>query len=318
MRFLLLLSLLTACTRQPTEATKPNEHVAELREKFIGVKAELALVLDAGGLPGRKDCDLTLWAGLANFAGLPVALDLFEPRPGEIIRRPETCWTEAGGDLGSKSTVSSDMIAGYMLGRWRDQDLRAFERLAAYGAAHTVSWPIPGWVMGQPYPSERARVVLRPSSIGIVGRAIYFLSLGASSHSYRKWIPLYGPGADSEMHVQAIGILLDGLVAEATRLAGLDGTVDQPQPAPSELAALDLTFPELEAIRFFVGQAPTDAFFHAILGRYTGDMGPAIGLLLDQAYESPSYVRGATPEAYAKIHWLAAARVVLDRFPEGP
>lgn len=66
------------------------------------------------------------------------------------------------------------------------------------------------------------RVVLRPNGIGIVGRALYALTDGRDDRSYRKWISLYGGGEGYEQHVQTVGILTDGLVAEAARKGFLD------------------------------------------------------------------------------------------------
>ncbi len=322
MKKYLLLLLLTGCgyvsgDRKETAEPSENPRVQELRDADELKRQELAPLLDADGYPlGRNDCDLTLWVGEARYAGVPVNLDLVELAPGVIHRRPSPCWTPALGDVGAASTVSNDMLAGYLLGRWQERNLGAFQRLAAQGEANRVYLPIPGWKLGEPYPEMATRVVMRPNGIGLVGRSLYALSAGADDRSYRKWQPLYGPGKDFERHVQAVGILTDGLVMEFLRLGGLDATADQPQPAPTEMK-LDLTMNELDALNHFVETEPENFFYQAILFRYTGDPATAISLLLDDATPVPSYVRGAHQRAYELIHWLCAAQVVLERYGNG-
>lgn len=302
--------------RQETAEPSENPRVTELRDAVTLKRAELEPLLDADGYPvGRTDCDLTLWVGEARFAGVAVNLNFVEYAPGFIIRRPTPCWTPEQGDIGSKSTGSNDMLAGYMLGRWKERDAGAFQRLAALGEKNRVFFPIPGWKMGDPYPDMASRVVMRPTGIGLVGRAIYALTGGADDRSYRKWQPLYGPGTDSERHVQAVGILTDGLVMEALRTGGLDAEADEPPPG-NELKT-DVTLNELDALEHYVSVEPDNYFFHAVLARYTGDTSRAVDLLLDDATPVPTYVRGAHQRAYELIHWLAAAQVVLELFGNG-
>ncbi len=298
------------------EASEPqqNARVEELRTARVSKMAELQTLVDADGYPGRTDCDLTLWVGEAKFAGVAVNLDLVEYKDGEVHRRPSpSCWV-GGKDEGAQSTVSNDMLAGYMLGRWSEQNLGAFQRLAKAGEAKTVYLPVPGWVMGEPYPSMASRVVLRPSGVGLVGRALYALTGGQDDRSYRKWQPLYGPGEDYERHVQAVAILTDGYVSEALRKGSLDAVAADRAPTGTDLALLDVTMNELDALRYFVVAEPDNYFFQAVYGRYTSDMSPAVDLLLDPGTPVPSYVRGAHQRAYELIHWLAAAQVVLERF----
>jgi hypothetical protein len=320
LKFLLFVFILFGCRyvsgdRKETSEPQQNARVEELRAVRAAKLAELQTLVDADGYPGRTDCDLTLWVGEAKFAGVAVNLDLVEYKGGEVHRRPSpSCWVD-GRDEGARSTVSGDMLAGYMLGRWSERNLGAFQRLAKAGESREVYLPIPGWVMGEPYPEMASRVVLRPSGISLVGRAIYALSGGQDDRSYRKWQPLYGAGEDYERHVQAVGILTDGLVAEALRKDSLDAVpTDRAPTGGTDLSLLDVTLNELDALKHFVATEPQNYFFHAVYGRYTGDMGPAVDLLLDPGTPVPPYVRGAHQRAYELIHWLAAAQVVLERF----
>lgn len=302
-----------------TETADPNQNprLGELREVFASKKAALEALLDGDGYPGRDDCDLTLWLGEACYAGIAVNLDLVEYAPGYVGRRPlPACWTQKGGDQGAKSSGSNDMQAGYMLCRWKEKNLGAFQRLAERGEAHKVYLPIPGWVMGDPYPEMASRVVMRPNGIGLVGRALFQLSGGQDDRSYRKWQSLYGPGADFERHVQAVSILTDGLVMEALRKGGQDATADGKPPTGTDFALLDVTMNELDALKNYAAAEPENYFYQAVLSRYSGETDKAAELLLNLGTPVPSYVRGAHQEAYELIHWLFAAKIVLERFDD--
>lgn len=238
----------------------------------------------ATGWPSVDDCDGTLWAGLAAAAGAGwVRIDLAEHAPGVIHRRPTPCWTPEDGDVGSKSTVSNDMLSGYLLAIWRRADLEAARRLADYGEGHD-------WVMGAPFPAMATRVVMSTNLRGLLGSVIYRLSGGADSRDIRWLPPVYvAVSEDYERHLQTIGILLAGELGH-----GL---------------ALDVNGTLLERLKENAAAAPDDAFVQAVLARYSGDFEPPFALLLDPAYQCPTYVRGA--DAYCMVHWLIAAEVVL-------
>jgi hypothetical protein len=314
MRYLFLLCLLTGCGFfKKHEATEPkaNDRVSELRLKVAAKRAELAPLLDGDGYPlSSRDCDLTLWAGKACAAGVAVKIALVEYAPGQIHRRPApSCWE--GGDKGAASTVSNDMLMGYLACLWATKDLVALNRLADYGEAHEVSVPIPGWQMGEPYPAMASRVVMRPNGIGLVGRMIEALTGGTVTKGYRSYPAVFGPvTSDFERHLQAEGIYLHGDV-NAVLLA--QGTV--PVEAKPDFANLveinDVEFKRLQAL---TEVEPSNPLFHAVLGIYTRDETKAIDLLLDDATPVPSYVRGAAQKEYELIHWLRAAQIVLDRF----
>lgn len=294
MRHLLLTLILALAgcgyVHKRDEATpKADDRVAELRAAV----ASRPLAFDAEtGWPSAKDCDATLWAGLAKATGVSaVKLDLAEVSPGSVARRPAAygpCYPSE-----SKSSVSRDMILGYTYGMWASADLPALERLADYGSAHS-------WEMGE---GDRTRTTMTPDGIGVLERAIEALSGG---HDKRDGTAIpyacFPVSADYEQHLQVVGALLAAEVADV-----LEGE----EPAPK---LLDMPGSCFEGIKSLAEKNPKDALFQAAYGIYTGDLAPAITLLLDPQYQSPSYVRGA--DAYRDVHWLFAAHTVLKRFKE--
>jgi hypothetical protein len=213
--------------------------------------------------------------GEAVAAGIPVNLDLVESAPGLIQRRPTPCYTEQAGDVGSKSSISNDMLLGYIAGRWAQGNLAALQRLADYGVEHN-------WVMGAPFPERAAEVVMKPNQYLLMAKAIERLSDGQDRRRFGGFAPKYEPVArDFEQHLQALSISL-----YRDLFSGIDAD------AQAHIAAL-------------VAASPNDALFCAV----AGDLERAAELLLDPAYEYPTYARGA--EIYKTIHWLYAARLVL-------
>lgn len=134
------------------------------------------------------------------------------------------------------------------------------------------------WIMGMPewYIS---RVLLRPNGITLLARAIH--KLGGSDYAIRFAPVVYGPvQEDFELHL----IIL-------SRINQTD--VGGPQYG-TELAE------QLISVKH-----PDDALVQAVAGNYT----EATNLLLSD-YKSPSYVRGG--DNYPLVHWLLAARIVLE------
>ena len=283
-----------------------------LRQHQAAWLAELKETVDpATGWPSVTDCDALLWTSLAVAGGLDgVRLELAEHSPGVLHRRPTPCWTPEAGDVGSKSTISRDMLTGYIYALWRRGDLAGLQRLADYGAANE-------WIMGQPWPEMRTRVELGDNLKGVLCRAIRSLSAGADERrECGKVQPLYLPVAeDYERHVQTLGILLQGEVDRALRAgdaipAGGDEIPEQPV---TELTAIDGAM--LARLQANHEAMPHDALFRAALGVYTGDYAEAIWLLEDDGYQCSSYVR---PEPiYCLINRVFAASVVL-RYHEAP
>ena len=250
---------------------------------------------DRSGWPSHSDCDGLLFASLASYSGATVDLTLAEYAPGEWHRRPApSCWTEELGDQGSKSTISNDMLLGLMLGIWAEKDVKAAQRLAVFGEFNT-------WVMGYPFPEMASRVLLKPHQVGLLGKAIEKLTNGQDLRSYRKLPTLYTPVLeDYEVHLQTIGILFHGELDDA-------------------VFALDVSNGMFERLTENTNKNPGDGFLAAVWGLYSGDSNPAFELLLDPNYKCPSYARSQNQETqamYCEVHWLLAAKIVLDHLGE--
>lgn len=300
---LIVALLVTGCgffERHPEQPGK--EPVELLREEYVARLVALEAASDpATGWPSSEDCDGTLWAGLACAAGAQVTVTLAEHAPGVVHRRPRSsgaCWTPEGGDAGARSTVSQDMLTGYLWCLWRNGDYPATRRLADAGGAREerVAGQLVGWVLGEPYPAEAFAVVLRPNLIGVTGRMLYALSGGADRPDYMGFPAFYPPVAeDYEQHLQVLGILLQGEVDTAARGAGL----------------VDVDGEMLKRLHELADAHPEDALFQAARATYTGDYKVPTELLLRKDYAPPSYVRGA--DTYPLVHWLFAASLVLRR-----
>lgn len=280
MRALMILGtlLLGGCGsfKKHSEKDSTNALQASLETQYTDDLKALKEASDQEtGWPSVTDCDGLLWAGLSLAGGGPARIELADDGGGHLERRPgKPCYTEKDGDLGSKSSISQDMVTGYLWGAWRSGNLPALQRLASYGEAHS-------WNLGE---GDPARTILRPNGIGLLGRAIFALSKGSDDRSYRHTPSLYLPvQEDYERHLEALGIALNG---EVTGGEGL---------------RLDISGGELDRLKDLVQVEPQNPLFQAVLGTYTGDMGPAIELLLADSTPIPTYVRGDNIPAY----WLA-------------
>jgi hypothetical protein len=235
------------------------------------------------GWVSNTDCDSLLFSGLACSLGMPVRIDMAEYAPGEIHRRPyNSCYTRENGDQGSKSTISRDMLTGYMACLIQTKDLDALKRLANYGEDH-------GWIMGEPSHMV-SRVFLGANLTGLLGRSVFVLSEGQSDRVYRRtptdYLPVY---EDFERHVQVQGILLQ------ERISG------------------EITGQMFERLQEHAYADVNNPLFVAALGKFNGDQKYTINLLLSQT-PCPSYARGEKPDLYCRINWLKAARIVLDGY----
>jgi hypothetical protein len=289
MKYLFLILLVSCGHFKKHESTKPSAstNLDEVRVKREAVKLDVASSLDPlTGWPSANDCDATLWGGLACSVGLPVNIKLAEYAPGEIHRRPfKACWNEIEGDVGSKSTISKDMLLGYTSCLWAQKDLAGLQALANYGEAHD-------WLMGKPT-DQIGRVLLSGNGVGLLGRMVYVLSNSTDDRYYRRTGYLYPTVTlDYERHLQTHGILLQDEVDQAYNLTAIN----------SEM--LDRL---LENYTF----DPLNPLFAAALAKFTGDYGIAINLLMADDTPCPTYARGEKPELYCKINWLHAAKLVL-------
>lgn len=296
MKTLLTICLfLTGCQYLVKHEGKKHDadmtQIEQLRAMYEDIYSEVENELDPEtGWPSLNDCDGLLWAGLACNIGMPVKIELAEYSPGEIHRRPyDACWTADQGDVGSKSTISRDMLTGYMSCLWSRKDLAAFQRLADYGEKND-------WIMGLPS-TLISRVLLTGNGIGVLGRAIYTLSSGQDDRYFRRTGYLFpAVSEDFERHIQTQGILLQDAVDSAYNLT----------------TAINEEM--LTRLRENAAAFPSDHLFAAALGRFTGDQSRTIELLLSFDSDEPkcsSYVRGQKPDVYCKLNWLQAAKIVL-------
>lgn len=322
---LFCITFLSACSffdrdHEEKEAAA-DPRVEELRELRADWLDELKTLVDPEtGWPDRWDCDATLWASLAQTAGLEgVQLGLAEYAPGQLGRRPlPACYPATSGHPDSKSSISKDMILGYLWAAWARADYAAVRRLADYGENHSLEvvagFPV-GWVMGEPFPAMASRVVLSPAGIGLVGRMLYVLSGSADAPDYRQIPAAYPPRSETaaqepyQRHLAALAIALSGAVTEQGRRQSLDA---RPVP-PTDQALLDVTTNELEQLQILAEVDPVDALFRAAMGTYNGDMAPALELLVDPALPAPAYT---STRAQQLIHKLMATKLVLERFPD--
>jgi len=288
-QILTICLLLTGCqyvTKHESKDSAPDSRIEELREKYQQIYAEVESGLDeATGWIDLKDCDGLLFNSLAGALGFPVDISLAEYSPGEMHRRPfKACWTESEGDVGSKSTISRDMLTGYMSYLWARKDLAALQRLADYGEKND-------WIMGKPS-HLISRVLLTGNGIGFLGRAIYVLSSGSDDRYYRRVGYLFPPvQEDFERHLQVQGILLQDSIDDGYKLR-----------INSEM---------LDRLIENAAKEPEDRLFAAALGKFTGDQSRTIDLLLSEVQVCPSYARGERPDVYCKLNWLQAAKIVI-------
>ncbi len=305
MKRLIPLFILAGCSyferSVPEQSTTAAPRV-DLQAKYDSMVAEIVAASDpVSGWHLNDDCDRTLWAGLACAAGVPgVKIDLAQLAPGVIGRRPDrACWDPELGEQGSKSTTSQDMATGYLLCAWRTKRLDLFETFAT--ACESRSVGVDGQracIIGEPWPAQAARVLLRSNLLGILGRAIYSISGGADKRDYRVLSPIYvgQPEADYERHLQALGMIFDGEVD--TQTPKLTDITPQQKDQLAALAAAD----------------PIDWTAAAGLAVYSGDYGPVLALLMAEPVVCPTYTRG--DEIDCKVSWAFAARLVLDHLKE--
>lgn len=288
MLFVCILFLFNCGKKVDDAETQPNSRIEELRGKQKENLQKAVQTWDKEtGWPSAIDCDGTLWAGLARAGGVEnVKLALAKHADEKIHRRPGQPCFKDGIDLGAKSTISKDMLAGYVYGMFRSGNKGELEALFKYGRDHN-------WIMGEPT-SDLGRVLLTPNGITTLCRAIK--SLGGADAPECYLPTSFASGTeDYEEHLAALGILLWGEV-NGGNLVLLDQI---PKGALETLTSLSY-------------KHSNDALFQAAYALYTnGDYSRPIELLLGD-YQYPTYVRGS--ENYKLVHWLFVADLILRRF----
>lgn len=286
----LLLCVITFfnCGKKVKESEPQNNaRVGELRGKYEeNLKIAQNTWNKETGWPDVSDCDATLWAGLGKASGASFTqLELARQSDGKIHRRPNNPCFKDGVDLGAKSTISKDMLLGYVYGIWRSGNKEALDGLFEYGKSHN-------WIMGEPA-SDVGRVLLTPNGIATLCRAMR--SFGGSDKTECHLPVSFASGnEDYQEHLAVLGILLWGEVS------GELGLTDQ------------IPKGGLETLTDIAYKHANDALFQAAYAQYTdGNYTRSVDLLLGD-YSYPTYVRGS--ENYKLVHWLFAANLILRNF----
>lgn len=307
---------LTQCAcnrdRKPEREPEPNPHIDQVEQLSTELQARAAAIADEQTGWIDLGCDAAEWEGRrrAGETGESDALLLAEypDEPGRFARRPvsQPCWTPEAGDVGSASTWSRDMgIAGLLPWAWLHKRRDVVERHQAYGRAHSLIFEgFPAWKMGEPFAD--GRTVYTPAMIGTVAQVVY--ALGGADSGQRRWDNFYPAGLDDyQANLQVSDIWLRGEISHE-----LEAWADCPDKNGAEGSISKTMFDRLVE---HAKQEPGDPFYQAVLGKYTGDMEPAISALL--AGTVGGYVRCSEPERCAVANRLFAARIVLRQFGRG-
>lgn len=277
-----------------TEKAEPSSKVENLKALYNSKVAKLS------GWPSTRDCDALLWAGLAKAAGVKdIDLKLAEyDDSGELNRRPKpSCYP---GE--SKSSVSRDMVLGFLWGVWRSSDKDALNRFQSRTEQKN-------WVIGAPYPERIGETLMTGNLIGLLGRMSCELSKNCPL--YRKIEPVHSKSpTDYIQHLTVLFILLNGEVW-GTRDTEYDKAVSFKYPG--EVTQSDIKESDLDILGWHYEQNKKDALFSAAWHLYKdGNFDEPIDLLMSDDYAYPSYVRGS--DAYRDVHWLFVARLLLRKY----
>lgn len=293
-----ILPLLFYCGKKDVEQKPAKGEIETLRDKYNFKVSEAKEKFDKeSGWPDAWSCDGTLWAGLARGVGIDIVkIGLAEYQPGQIHRRPTPdCWTN-GIDLGSKSTISRDMLLGYIFGSWKSGDWPRLQRLASYGGSHD-------WIMGEPWPAAAGEVLMTGNLIGLLGRIL----CGETDYcpDYAK-IPAIHSKSDKDyvQHLTVLYILLDGDVDSRAR--------DQHISRGTQLT--NITQGAKDLLEWHKNQKPDDVLFNGAWHLYEdGDFSETVSMLLDPEMKYPEWTENK--ENFNITYWLLSTKLVLDEFP---
>lgn len=296
---LITVFFFAACSSKIAEqkVAEPSTKIEALKEAYDG-----RLKAIAKGWPNPNDCDGLLWAGLAKAAGIELDLDLAEYSPGELHRRPRPpCW-ENGEDKGSKSTISRDMVLGWLWAKWRDKDAAAIKRFQDRAESKN-------FVIGQPYPERIGETLLTGNLIGLLGRIS--CEMFKNCPIYRKIEPVHSKSStDYVQHLTVLFIVLNGEVWGKKEVS-YDSAVSLAYPA--ETTQADIKESEKKVLEWHYEQNKKDALFCTAWHLYEdGNFDQCIDLLMSADYPSPSYVRGGGN--YGDVHWLFVTRLILKQY----
>lgn len=303
---------LVACAKDPDHETKEpgdDPRVAQLEESMAANLAEAkALRAPNGWLV--EGGDGMLWTGKYDAVVCDVDLEAAEIAPGKFGRDPD-------GETSTNpewSGWSRDMGTGLLGASWRCGKLAILERHAAYGAAND-------WQMGDPLGDGRS--LYTPAFVGRLYQTVY--AMGGEDNANRLWPDFYPAGlVDYQAHLQVMNIWHRGEVAEALRKKGVaekpnpepiaDDASDEPAP-PAGFALLDVSAQQYLRLEEHAARDTRDPLFAAMLGTYTGDMGPAFDVCLDPTMPVGEYVRCDGDERKCQLAaWIFACDLVLRRY----
>jgi hypothetical protein len=276
-KYILMVFLVVGCGVKKEKIAEPH-NLDDLRSEY-----NTRLAAFDSGWPSVSDCDATLWAGLACFAGVDLDITEAEYEPGVVHRRPKSegsCFVD-GVDLGAKSTVSNDMLSGYILCAGVKNNIGALTRLYEVSSSRD-------WKTGEAQFASRDRVQMSSNLQKHLADAIYRSSGGEIQKEKRRNTLAYFPSdIDYARHLTSVGFLMADIWNRH-----------------------EISWLMVRILEANFNKDKNDAFTTAVLGRYEhGYSQKAVDLLLGD-YRSPSYVRG--DESYHEVHWLGAAKVVLD------
>jgi hypothetical protein len=260
------------------EQDVPVDTLAALQAQYDEKLLELRELSQGhvAGWPSDYDCDSSLWAGIARAAGATwVDIAAGVRSDGRTTRKPlADCGPVEEGYAGdSATTTSNDMITGLLLGALASGDEQLVHRMYTYGEDNK-------WIMG--YPTYYvSRVLLRPNGITLMARILYKLSNGERNYVVRLAPLVYGPtDGDYESHLALLSRYME------KKLGGPQYGAEWTE-------------------NYLAKNFPTDALAQAVAGQYY-----LAATLLTGSYQSPPYVRGS--KSYHLVHWLFAARIILD------
>lgn len=304
------------------KAPAPVDRAADLRVEMDKALAEAEALRGADGVLVDDDCDAAEWEGKYQAAVCSHDMRAFEDpaRPGKFFRAPTGCRSSPNPNW---EDWSRDMGSGLLAYAWRCNDLPLLERHIAYGRAHPV--PVrgaPAWRMGEPVGDGRS--IYTPAFVGRIYQTVK--ALGGEDNLNRYWPDVYVRGLDGyQSHLQVMNIWHRGEVAVAIREGHLSrpGTIDDAgdaeahlfaeNPPPQTAATLDVSGTMLNRLEEHAARDPRDPLFAAVLGTYTGDMGPAVEACLAPDQYAGAYVRCHSFRKCQLAAWIFACDIVLRR-----
>lgn len=311
MRAILLIAFaLAGCGSHDPKDPKPDDRLPALRDSLQKAENEALGLRDAVGWLTPDDGDGMLWTGKYGAVAPGVDLTPAEVEPGRFDRNPG----HPTSDDPEWSSWSRDMGMGLMAFGLRTKDLALLQRHAEYGRANN-------WVMGRPLGDGRS--LYTPATLGRLFEIIY--ALGGENSANRHWPDIYPSGlVDYQAHLQVMGIWME---AEAKELIAAGGKSDDAKPAGPPVVddsgdngdkgmplVLDVTDSQLDILRAQAARDPRDPLFQAVLGKYTGDMGPAIDACLARDQYAGEYVRCNDYRRCQLAAWIFACDIVVRSF----